>query len=165
MSHLTPPRPSTADAAITAAGLPQAPPSQVTGVVLAAPPQKPDAAPGGAAAVGGGLGLVIVVALGFLIHKQLDKKKLKFSHAMMCFTMGVLLAGSVFGIMAKQIAGSLGTAGATMFNTVATNGGASSGGTGGNSSSGGSGSSSGGGSGGSNATNTFEYGPYDPNKP
>ncbi|XVQ16372.1 hypothetical protein ACQP1W_52510 (plasmid) [Spirillospora sp. CA-255316] len=120
-------------AAVHAAGYPAMPSSTQT-LALAAPPQAPQqqAAPNPATA--GGVGLVVVVALGFLIHRLIDKNKLKWSHAIMCFTMGVLLAGSMLGIMAKQIAGSLGGGLNTMFSTVTTNqGGGGSGSSGGGS--------------------------------
>lgn len=103
-----------AQAAVTAAGHPAIPAGQTTALVLAEPAQAPQA-PGAAA---GTAGLIITLVIGFFLYQAIKSKKAKPSYTIAAFTAGVLLSGSMFGVMANQVAGSLGTGLATMFSTV-----------------------------------------------
>lgn len=113
-----------ASAAIQAAGHPAIPAGQTTSLVLAAPAQAPQQAPGATTATAG---LIITLVIGFFLYQAIKSKKAKPSYTIAAFTAGVLLSGSMFGVMANQVAGSLGTGLATMFSTVTSNNGNGSG--------------------------------------
>ena len=85
---------------------------QVTAAVLAAPEQAPGSAAGATVTV------LVVVVLGFLLYRAIDKRQAKWPHLIMAFAMGVLLAGSLFGTAIKQVSNSLGTAMVQMLTTV-----------------------------------------------
>ncbi|WP_395110729.1 hypothetical protein [Actinomadura sp. SCN-SB] len=75
--------------------------------------QAPTQVPGEAT---GGLIMTLLI-LGFLWY-ILKHKKARPTHVVAAFTAGVLLSGSLFGLMARQVTASLGTGVATMFSTV-----------------------------------------------
>lgn len=102
-------------AAVQAAGHPAIPADQTTALVLAAPAQAPQQAPGAPAATAG---LIITLVIGFFLYQAIKSKKAKPSYTIAAFTAGVLLSGSMFGVMAQQVASSLGQGMATMFSTV-----------------------------------------------
>lgn len=81
--------------------------------VLAVPENAPSRGP-----VTAGTSLIVVLVLAFLLWRALEKKRARWSHTLMAFTMGVLLAGSMLGVMAQQTAASIGQGFATMFSTV-----------------------------------------------
>ena len=86
--------------------------------VAGAPQQVPEAAPGGGVVAGlAGGSVLVVVVLGFLLHRQIEKKKLQWSHAIMAFAMGTLLAGSIIGAVVKTTALNIGGAGQQMLTT------------------------------------------------
>ncbi|MGI5233759.1 hypothetical protein [Actinoallomurus sp. CA-142502] len=107
------------------------------GIVLALDPTSSAGSPAVAAAAtpeqlpastattvaAGSTGLIIVLLIGFVLWRALDKKKAKPMHLALAFTMGALLSGSMVGVMAKQTADSIGSGVATMFSTVTTSGG------------------------------------------
>jgi hypothetical protein len=104
--------------AVEAAGYTGGPGTTLT--AAATPEQVPSSATGVAA---GGTTLIVVLLIGFFLWRAVDKKKAKPSHIALAFTAGVLLSGSMIGVMAQQTAGSVGTGLATMFSTVTTNSG------------------------------------------
>lgn len=106
-------------AAVRAAGFPLAPTHTATAVVAAPPQEMPSSAAGVA---GAGTSLVIVLLIGFLLWRAIEKKKAKPAYVILAFTAGVLLSGSMVGVMAQQTATSVGGGLTTMFSTV-TNGG------------------------------------------
>lgn len=108
-------------AAVQAAGHPAIPAGQTTSLVLAAPAQAPQQAPPGATTATAGL--IITLVIGFFLYQAIKSKKAKPSYTIAAFTAGVLLSGSMFGVMANQVAGSLGQGLATMFSTVTSNSG------------------------------------------
>ncbi|MFC4051176.1 hypothetical protein ACFOY4_15905 [Actinomadura syzygii] len=102
---------------------PAVPAGQATALVLAeAPQQAPTQLPG--EAEGGTIMILVVLAFLWYILKH---KKAKPTHVVVSFVAGVLLAGSLFGLMARQVSASLGTGMQSMFSTVTTTGGSGNG--------------------------------------
>ncbi|WP_067801367.1 hypothetical protein [Actinomadura formosensis] len=111
-------------ATLQAAGHPAT--GQTTALVLAEPaqaPQAPSQFPGEAEG-----GTVMILVIGGFLWYILKHKKAKPTHVVASFVAGVLLAGSMFGLMARQVSASLGTGLQTMLTT--TTGGGSGGGSG-----------------------------------
>lgn len=89
---------------------------QTAAVLAAEPAQAPiQAAPG---VIPAGSSLIIILIVGFLLYRAVDKKKAKPVHLIMAFVMGALLSGSMLGVMAKQTSESVGTGVQTMLGTV-----------------------------------------------
>ncbi|MGW3771309.1 hypothetical protein [Actinomadura verrucosospora] len=108
-------------AAVQAAGTPAIPAEQSTALVLAEPaqaPQAPTQFPGEAEG-----GTIMILVIGGFLWYILKHKKARPTHVVASFVAGVLLAGSLFGLMARQVSASLGTGLQTMFSTVTTTGG------------------------------------------
>ncbi|TMQ96815.1 hypothetical protein ETD83_20900 [Actinomadura soli] len=117
-----------AAAAVRAAGPPAVPTAQeATALVVAAPAQQqaPTQLPGEAEG-----GTIMIVVIGGFLWYILKHKKAKPVHVIVSFAAGVLLAGSLFGLMARQVSASLGTGLQTMLGTVNTSGNGSGSGTG-----------------------------------
>ncbi|MFI0412444.1 hypothetical protein [Actinomadura sp. 3N508] len=114
-----------ATAAVKAAGPPAAPATQETTALVVAQQQAPTQLPGEAEG-----GTIMIVVIGGFLWYILKHKKAKPVHVIVSFAAGVLLAGSLFGLMARQVSASLGTGLNTMFSTVTTTGGGTGSGTG-----------------------------------
>ena len=84
--------------------------------------QRAPSSVAGISNVAGGTSLVIVLLLGFMLYRAIEKKKTKPGYVAMAFTAGVLLSGSMVGVMAQQTATSVGGGLTTMFSTVTSNG-------------------------------------------
>lgn len=110
---------NTTDEILTGAVVPAAAPTHAGTAVVAAPEQLPSSAAGVAA---GGTSLIIVLLIGFFLYRAVEKKKAKPSHVALAFTAGVLLSGSMVGVMAQQTATSIGGGLTTMFSTVTSSG-------------------------------------------
>ncbi|MCO6011740.1 hypothetical protein NE236_43020 [Actinoallomurus purpureus] len=95
--------------------------AEATTAVVAAPEMP--AASSGASMAAGGTSLIIVLLIGFFLYRAVEKKKAKPSHVALAFTAGVLLSGSMVGVMAQQTATSVGGGLTTMFSTVTGSGG------------------------------------------
>lgn len=108
---------NTADEILTGAVVPAADvPTHTTTAVVAAAPEGVPSSAGSMAA--GGTGLIIVLLIGFFLYRAVEKKKARPSHVALAFTAGVLLSGSMVGVMAQQTATSIGGGLTTMFSTV-----------------------------------------------
>lgn len=96
----------------------------IAGILAAAPvpQQAPTQFPG--EAEGGSL---MILVIGFFLWYILKHKKAKPTHVIASFVAGVLLAGSMFGLMARQVSASLGSGLQTMFGTVTAGNGSGSG--------------------------------------
>jgi FtsH-binding integral membrane protein len=91
-------------------------PGEASVVVLAAPQQAPQAAPGPGAVAGGSV--LVLLLLGFYLHNQIKHKKQKLPPVLASFVAGTLLAGSVLGVLSTQAAATAGTSLTTLMTTV-----------------------------------------------
>lgn len=95
-------------------------PTRAGSAVIAATPEKMPSSAANVAA--GGTSLIIVLLIAFFLYRAVEKKKAKPSHVALAFTAGVLLSGSMVGVMAQQTATSIGGGLTTMFSTVTSSG-------------------------------------------
>ena len=94
---------------ITAAALSEGSTTMHAGTVsLAVEPATAPASVSGVAA-GVGTSVIVIILLAWWIHRAIEKKKIKTGHLVGAFVMGVLLAGSMIGGIAKTTTNSLGT--------------------------------------------------------
>ena len=90
--------------------------TEAPAVATAPPPQAP-MLPGEAEG-----GTIMILLIGFFLWYILKHKKARPSHVGAAFIAGVLLAGSVLGLMARQISSSIGTGMQAVLNVTTTTG-------------------------------------------
>jgi hypothetical protein len=83
----------------------------VTGTTLTDVPVQPQAAP---SAAGASAITLVVLVVGFLLWRLVEKKKAKTPHLLMAAAFGVLISGSLFGALTVQMSASLGASLSTM---------------------------------------------------
>lgn len=87
----------------------------VTGTTLADVPAQPQVLP---AAAGASAITLIVLVVGFLLWRLIERKKAKTAHLLMAAAFGVLISGSLFGALTLQMSAALGASLSTMLTSV-----------------------------------------------